>query len=123
VGGQDKGHDRVVVHHNIVFGDAQIKIKYVEKLAFYPTDIALAKHTSAYSPVHVLERRVIQIFASCDESTEEYTFICPLFEGNVEVRLSPVQIDKGSQDDRQFNLSTSDNVVDHCGEGRPLGVP
>jgi hypothetical protein len=40
----------------------------------------------------------------------------------VEVRLSPVQIDKGSKDDGHFNLRASDNVVDHCGEGRTLAA-
>jgi hypothetical protein len=109
--------------HNIVFGDAQLEIEDVEKLALYPANVALAKHTSAHSPVHVLKRRVVQILARCDDSAQEYTFICPFFEGDVEVRLSPVQVDKGSQDDRQFNLSASDNVVDHRGEGRPLGAP
>jgi hypothetical protein len=44
-----------VVRHNIVFGDAQLEIEDVEKLALYPTDVTLAKHTSAHSPVHVLE--------------------------------------------------------------------
>lgn len=59
-------------------------------------------------------------FAGYDQSAEEYTFIRPLFEGDVEVRLSPVQIDKGGQDNRQFDLSAGDYVVHHCGEGRPL---
>ena len=45
--------------HNIVFGDAQLEIKDVEELALYPADVTLAKHTSAHSPVYVLERRVI----------------------------------------------------------------
>ncbi len=49
------------MRHNIVFGDAQLEIKDVEKLALDTTDVPLAKYTSAHSPVHVLERGVIQI--------------------------------------------------------------
>lgn len=108
--------------HKVVFADAQLEIKDVEELALDPPDVAFPKNTCAHSPVHVLERRVIQIFAGYDEGAKEYTFVCPLLEGNVEVRLSPVQIDEGSQDDGDFNLRASDNVVDHCGEGRTLGA-
>lgn len=122
MGGYEKGDDTVMVCHDIVFGDAQLEIKDVEELALYPPNVTLAEHTSAHSPVYVLKRRVIQIFTGYDDSTEEYTFIGPLLERNVEVRLSPVQIDKGGQDDRHFNLSPSDNVVDHRGEGRALGT-
>jgi len=120
VGGYDKGDNSVVVRHDIVFGDAQLEIKDVEKLALNPTNVTLAEHTSAYSPVYVLKRGVIQIFTRYNDGTEEYTFIGPLLKRNVEVRLSPVQIDKGSEDDRCFNLSASDNVVDHCGKGGTL---
>lgn len=123
VGGQEEGHDGVVVGHDIVFADAQLEIEDVEKLALDPANVTLAKHTSAHSPVHVLERRVIQIFAGYDEGAKEYTFICPLLEGDVEVRLGPVQIDKGSEDDGHFDLSASDNVVDHCDKGGTLGAP
>ena len=40
----------------------------------------------------------------------------------MEVRLGPVQIDKGSKNNGHFNLRASDNVVDHCGEGRALAA-
>jgi len=120
--GYEKGDDSIVVRHDIVFGDAQLEVKDVEKLALDPTNITLPEHTSAHSPVHVLKRGVIQIFTRYNDGTEEYTFIGPLLKCDVEVRLSPVQIDKGSKDDRHFNLSASDNVVDHCGEGRTLGA-
>lgn len=138
VGGYEKGDDAVVMRHNIIFGDAQLEIKDIEELALYPSNVTLAEHTSAHSPVYVLQRGVIQILRTCesgrmykwgsedshftgyDDGTEEYTFIGPLLQGDVEVRLSPVQIDKGSQDDGHFNLRASDNVVDHSGEGRTL---
>lgn len=140
VRGYEKGDDRVVMRHDIVFGDAQLEIKNIEKLALDPTNVTLPEYTSAHSPVHVLKRGVIQILRRCqsgwmykkgsadthftryNDGTEEYTFIGPLLKRDVEVRLSPVQIDKGSEDDRHFNLSASDNVVDHCGEGGTLGT-
>jgi len=122
VRGYEKGDDRVVMRHDIVFGDAQLEIKNIEKLALDPTNVTLPEYTSAHSPVHVLKRGVIQIFTRYNDGTEEYTFIGPLLKRDVEVRLSPVQIDKGSEDDRHFNLSASDNVVDHCGEGGTLGT-
>lgn len=53
------------MRHDIFFGDAQLEIEDIEKLALYPTDVALAKHASAHSPVHVLKRRVIQILQTC----------------------------------------------------------
>jgi hypothetical protein len=65
VGGYDKGDNSVVVRHDIVFGDAQLEIKDVEKLALDPTNVTLAEHTSAYSPVYVLKRGVIQILRRC----------------------------------------------------------
>jgi hypothetical protein len=54
VGGYEKGDDGVVVCHDIVFGDAQLEIKDVEKLALYAADVTLAEHTSAHSPMYVL---------------------------------------------------------------------
>jgi hypothetical protein len=78
VDGGDKGHDGIVMRHDVVFIDAQIEVENVEKLAFDPTNVALAKHTSAHSPVHILERGVIQIFASCNQGAKEHTFIRPL---------------------------------------------
>lgn len=140
VGGYEKGDNSVVVRHDIVFGDAQLEIKDVEKLALDPTNVTLPEHTGAHSPVYVLKRGVIQILQRCqsggvykrgnadshftryNDGTEEYTFIGPLLKRNVKVRLSPVQIDKGGEDDRHFNLSPSDHVVDHCGESRTLGA-
>jgi hypothetical protein len=42
------------MRHDIVFGDAQLEIEDVEKLALDPTNVTLAEHASAHSPVHVL---------------------------------------------------------------------
>jgi hypothetical protein len=51
--------DRVMVSHDIIFADAQLKVEDIEKFALDPANIALAKYTGAYSPVHIFERRVI----------------------------------------------------------------
>ena len=59
--GRDERHDRVVMCHDVGFADVQFEIEDVEEFALNPTDIALAKDTCAHSPVHVLERRVIQV--------------------------------------------------------------
>ena len=54
VGGYEKGDDGVVMCHDIVFGDAQLEIEDIEKLALDATNVTLAEHTSAHSPVYVL---------------------------------------------------------------------
>lgn len=54
VGGYEKGDDGIVVRHDIVFGDAQLEIKDVEKLSLDAANVTLAEHTSAHSPVYVL---------------------------------------------------------------------
>ena len=56
-------------------------------------------------------------FAGSDKRAQEYAFIGPLFEGNVEMGLCPVQVDKGGQDDRKFNFSPREDIVDHNSEG------
>jgi hypothetical protein len=43
-----------VVRHDIVFGDAQLEIKDVEKLALDSAYVTLAEYTGAHSPVYVL---------------------------------------------------------------------
>jgi len=53
-GGCEERHDRVVVCHDVVFGDAQLEIEDIEKLALDATNVTLAEHTSAHSPVYVL---------------------------------------------------------------------
>jgi len=76
-------HDGVVVGHDVSLADAQLEIEHVEEFALNPANIALAEYTGAYSPVHVLERRVIQIFASNDEGAKEDPLVGPFFEGDV----------------------------------------
>jgi hypothetical protein len=57
----DERHNGVMVGHDVSLADAQLEIKDVEEFALDPANIALAEYTGAHSPVHVLERRVIQI--------------------------------------------------------------
>lgn len=61
--------------------------------------------------------------AGDDKCAQEYAFVGPLFEGNVEMGFCPVQVDKGGQDDGNFNFSPGEDIVDHNIEGRALGVP
>jgi hypothetical protein len=62
-------------------------------------------------------------FAGDDNRAQEYAFIGPLFEGNVEMGFCPVQVDKAGQHDRKFNFSPGEDIVDHSTEGWALGVP
>jgi hypothetical protein len=55
--------------------------------------------------------------AGSDKCAQEYAFIGPLFEGNVEMRFCPVQVDKGGQYDGKFYFSPSEDIVDHNSEG------
>ena len=52
--GCEERHDRVVVCHDVVLGDAQLEIEHVQEFALDPADVALAKDSCAHSPVHVL---------------------------------------------------------------------
>jgi hypothetical protein len=58
--------------------------------------------------------------AGSDKCAQEYAFIGPLFEGNVEMRFCPVQVDKGGQYDGKFYFSPSEDIVDHNSEGWAL---
>jgi len=111
--GRHERHDRVVVCHDVVLADIQIEIKNIEELALDPTNITLAEDACAHSPVHVLERRVIQVLARNDERAKEYPFVGPLFECYVEMGLGPVEVDECGQDDWDFNFGPSEDVVDH----------
>jgi hypothetical protein len=55
------GGKGMVMAQEITLCDPELKIKHIEKLAFDPTNIAFPKHTSAKRPMHVFERRVIQV--------------------------------------------------------------
>jgi hypothetical protein len=116
--GRDERHDRVVLCHDVDFADVQFEIEDVKEFALDPTDVALAKDTSAYSPVHVLERRVIQVLARDNERAKEHPFIGPLFECYVEMWLGPVEVDKGGQYDGHFYFSPKEDVLDHSRERR-----
>jgi len=52
----DERDDGVMVSHDIIFADVQLKVEDVEKFALNPANIALAEYTGAHSPVHVFER-------------------------------------------------------------------
>lgn len=56
-------------------------------------------------------------FAGDDKCAQEYAFIGPLFEGNVEMGFCPVQVDKGGQDHGNFYFCPCEDIVDHGGEG------
>jgi hypothetical protein len=56
-------------------------------------------------------------FAGSDKCAQEYALIGPLFEGNVEMGLCPVQVDEGGQYDRKFYFSPREDIVDHNTEG------
>jgi hypothetical protein len=62
-------------------------------------------------------------FTRYDEGTKKYTFISPLFEGDVEMGLGPVEIDEGGQDDRHFYFGSSEDIIDHGGKCRSFRVP
>lgn len=62
-GGEER-HDRVVVCHDVVFADAQLKVEHVQEFALNPADVALAEDSCAHSPVHVLKRGVIEVLRS-----------------------------------------------------------
>ena len=59
--GRHERHDCIVMCHDVGFADIQFEIEDVEEFALDPTDITLAEDACAHSPVHVLERRVIQV--------------------------------------------------------------
>jgi hypothetical protein len=50
-----------MVAQEICFGDAEFKVKDVEELALYPTNITFAKYARAKCPVDILQRRIIEI--------------------------------------------------------------
>jgi len=60
-GGRDERHDRVMVCHNVIFADTQFEIEHVKEFALDPTNVALSEYARAHGPVHVLERRIIQV--------------------------------------------------------------
>jgi hypothetical protein len=60
--------------HDVGFADIQFEIEHVEEFPLDPTDIALAEDTCAHRPVHVLERRVIQVLRRMGQH-ESRTFI------------------------------------------------
>jgi hypothetical protein len=122
-GRRDERHDRVMVGHNVIFADAQLEIEHVKEFALDPTNVALAEYARAHGPVHVLERRVIQVLARDDEGAKEYSFVGPLFECDVEVGLGPVEIDECGQDDRHFYFGPDEDVVDHGRECRSFVPP
>lgn len=59
--GQSNRGECVVVAENIVFGDGELKVEDVEKLALDAADIALAKHARTERPVDVFESGVIEV--------------------------------------------------------------
>lgn len=54
-----------------------------------------------------------------DECTEEHALARPLFEGDLEVRLGPVDIDKGHEEGRDLHFRLVDDVGH---KRRELGV-
>lgn len=57
----DEGHEVAMVGEEIRLSDTQLEVEDIEELPLYPTNIPLAKDTSAECPVYVLERRVVQV--------------------------------------------------------------
>ncbi len=52
-----------VMGKDIVLGDAKLEVKDIQELAFYPSDIALAKDSSAKCPMNILECGVVKILS------------------------------------------------------------
>ena len=59
--GSSNGDDSAMVREDIVFGNSKLEVKNIEEFTFYPTNITLAKNTSAKCPMNVLESGVIQV--------------------------------------------------------------
>jgi len=102
-----------VVRHDVVLADAQLEIEDVQEFALDPADIALAKDACAHSPVHVLERGVIEILAGGDKCAKEDPLVGPLFECDVEMGFGPVKIDECGQDGGYFYFGSDEDVVNH----------
>jgi len=56
--------------------------------------------------------------AGHNKRTKEHPLVGPLFEGNVEVGLRPIEVDECGQDDGHFYFCPDEHVVDHGREGR-----
>ena len=105
-----------MVTEKVVLCDAKFKVKNIKELAFDATNVAFAKDTGAECPVNVLECRIVQILGGADKRTQKYSFMCPLLQSDVEMRLGPVDVDKGAEDGWHRHFSACDDVGDEGGE-------
>jgi hypothetical protein len=55
------GGEAVVVREEVALADAELEVEHVKELALDAPDVTLPEHARAQRPVHILERRIIQI--------------------------------------------------------------
>lgn len=109
--------------------EGKLIVEDVQELPLYPADVALAKHAGAQRPVNVLQRGVIAVLVCANERSQKYTLACPLLECDLEVRLRPVDVDEGNEEDGDLDLGFGEDVgheveeVCVCGMTRDRAAP
>lgn len=137
--GEGRGRHSVqktlMVAENVGFCNAKLKVEDIKVFTLNATNVTFAKNTSAKCPMDILECGIIQILqgrmsdwsgkerwrqcaylGSYDDGTKEDSFQGPFFEGNMEMRLSPVDVDEGSKDGLDINLCTLYDIFDKWSE-------
>lgn len=95
----------------------ELPIQHRQKLALDAPHIALAKHARAQRPVHVLQRRVVEVLARGDEGAEEYALESPFFEGDVQVGPGAGDVEERGEEGGRGDLGAGEDGAD---EGREL---
>lgn len=99
--------------------NTKLPIQHSQKLPLDAAYVALAKDARAESPVHVLERRVVEVLGRGDEGAKEDALEGPLFEGDVEVGTSAVDVDECGEEGGGGYFCAGE---DGGGEGGELGL-
>jgi hypothetical protein len=78
--------------HQVCLRDAELEVEHLEELPLDSANVPWTKEICAHRPVHVLESRVIEIFAGHNDSTEENTFMCPFLKLDVHVGFGSLDV-------------------------------
>lgn len=104
---------------DIGFGHSKVPIEDFNEFALDPPDVAFAEGACDHGPVDIFQSRVVGVFGSDDEGSEEHAVKGPLLGLNGEIRPSALDVEEGDKDVGDCDLSPRNNICHELGE---LGV-